>query len=158
MASNVCAVKMCRASVRRFSVPPATQPKWCKVKAALQATPIWRQYREFELHPEDQSSWSGPNVVAVLEAFQSSGFDIVHTRSWGDRVGFRARVGFIPERLLKHTYEGCPENAAVVGLHATDVAGTLRESRGADLMCSIPCGSCRALSWQAVREAASLPK
>ena len=98
--------------------------KLFRVEAALRTTPMWRQYREFELHPEDQSNWFGPNVVAVVEAFQSSGFDIVHTRSWGDRAGFRARVCPIPERLLKHTYEGVSENANVVGLHAPDDAGT----------------------------------
>lgn len=90
---------------------------------AMRTTPIWRQYREFELHPQDQSNWFGPNVLAVLEAFQSSGFTIVHTRSWRNRAAFRARACPIPPRLLKHTYEGHSANISVVGLHSID--GTL---------------------------------
>ncbi len=88
--------------------------------AALRSTPIWRQYREFELHPQDQSNWFGPNVVAVLEAFQSSGFTIAHTRSWRNRAAFRATACPIPARLLAHTYEGHTANVNVVGLHSTD--------------------------------------
>lgn len=93
------------------------------VRTALRNTPIWRQYREFELHPEDQSNWFGPNVVAVLEAFQSAGFDIAHIQSWSDRASFRAKVGPLPARLLKHTYEGCSANVNTVGLHSADIAG-----------------------------------
>ena len=69
------------------------------MRAALQDTPLWRQYREFELHPQDQSNWFGPNVIAVLEAFQSAGFDIAHIRSWGNRAAFRAKVGPLPARF-----------------------------------------------------------
>jgi tRNA (mo5U34)-methyltransferase len=87
---------------------------------ALRATPIWRQYREFELNAADQSNWFGPNVVAVLEAFQSSGFDIAHTSSWRNRAAFRAQACPIPPRLLKHTYEGHSANINVVGLHSID--------------------------------------
>jgi tRNA (mo5U34)-methyltransferase len=86
--------------------------------SALRATPLWRQYRPFELHPHDQSNWFGPNVIAVLEAFQSAGFSISHTRSWADRAAFRARASAIPDRLLKNSYEGFSANAEVVGLHA----------------------------------------
>jgi tRNA (mo5U34)-methyltransferase len=73
--------------------------------AALQKTPIWRQYAEFELHPQDQSNWFGPNVVAVLEGFQTAGFEIAHTHSWSNRAAFRAKVSEIPVRLLQHCYE-----------------------------------------------------
>ena len=93
------------------------------VRTVLQRTPLWRQYREFELHPQDQSNWFGPNVVAVLEAFQSAGFDIAHIRSLEDRAVFRAKVGSFPTRLLKHTYEGEFANVNVVGLHCADDAG-----------------------------------
>ncbi len=93
------------------------------VRTVLQRTPLWRQYREFELHPQDQSNWFGPNVIAVLEAFQSAGFDIAHIRSWGNRAAFQAKIGALPARLLKHTYEGFPGNISVVGLHSADDAG-----------------------------------
>ena len=93
------------------------------VRTALQDTPLWRQYREFELQPQDQSNWFGPNVIAVLEAFQSAGFDIAHIRSLEDRAVFRAKVGSFPTRLLKHTYEGEFANVNVVGLHCADDAG-----------------------------------
>jgi tRNA (mo5U34)-methyltransferase len=77
---------------------------------ALRSTPIWRQYQEFELHPQDASNWFGPNVAAVLEAFESAGFDIAHLRSWGDRAAFRARAATIPKRLLQGSYEAFPAN------------------------------------------------
>jgi tRNA (mo5U34)-methyltransferase len=86
------------------------------VRSALRGTPLWRQYREFELHPGDQSNWFGPNVLAVLEAFQSAGFDIRHTRSWQDRAMFRARQTAVPERLRDHAYESVWENRAVTWL------------------------------------------
>jgi tRNA (mo5U34)-methyltransferase len=72
---------------------------------AWQRTPLWRQYAEFELVPRDQSNWFGPNVAAVLEAFQTAGFDIAHTQSWSNRAAFRARVSEIPARLRQHSYE-----------------------------------------------------
>jgi hypothetical protein len=68
------------------------------------------------LHPQDQSNWFGPNVTAVLEGFQTAGFEIAHTRSWGDRASFRAQVGNLPSRLLGYTYEGQKANREVVGL------------------------------------------
>jgi tRNA (mo5U34)-methyltransferase len=83
---------------------------------ALRRTPLWRQYREFELHAEDQSNWFGPNVAAVLEAFQSAGFEIAHTRSWTNRAAFRAKISAIPTRLLQNTYESFPANSEIVGL------------------------------------------
>lgn len=94
------------------------------VRTALKDTPLWRQYREFELEPQDYSNWFGPNVIAVLEAFQSAGFDIAHIRSWGDRAAFQAKGGPHPTRLLKHTYEGFSANVSVVGLHSADDAGS----------------------------------
>ena len=76
----------------------------------LHTTPIWRQYREFELAPNDQSNWFGPNIQAVIEGFETAGFDIAHLHSWADRASFRAKVsGEEPERL-RHTYEGFDHN------------------------------------------------
>ncbi|QDU87537.1 tRNA (mo5U34)-methyltransferase [Pirellulimonas nuda] len=86
--------------------------------STLRATPLWRQYREFELHKDDQSNWFGPNVSAVVEAFDSAGFKTSHTGSWQSRAGFLAKACPIPERLLGHTYEGCDANTAVVGLES----------------------------------------
>jgi len=93
------------------------------IDAILRATPIWRQYREFELHPGDQSNWFGPNVVAVLEAFQAAGFNIAHTKTWEHRAGFQAKVCPIPERMLKYTYEACASNSELVGLQHTAYSG-----------------------------------
>ena len=43
------------------------------LSALFRATPIWRQYKEFELHPEDQSNWFGPNIAAVVEFIRDGG-------------------------------------------------------------------------------------
>lgn len=87
----------------------------------FRGTPIWRQYRACEIHPSDQSNWFGPNVQAVIESFESAGFDIQHCRSWGpggERGAFRAKVRpDLPERLCQHSYEGwSPANAELAGL------------------------------------------
>jgi tRNA (mo5U34)-methyltransferase len=86
------------------------------VGATLRRAPLWRQYREFELQAQDQSNWFGPNVVAVLEAFQSAGFEIAHTQSWWNRAAFCGRARTVPPRLLRHAYEACAANSEVVGL------------------------------------------
>lgn len=87
----------------------------------FRGTPIWRQYRGREIHPTDQSNWFGPNVQAVIESFESAGFDIEHCRSWGpggERGTFRATVRpELPERLTRYTYEGwSPLNSTIAGL------------------------------------------
>jgi SAM-dependent methyltransferase len=83
----------------------------------LGKTPMWRQYKEFELHPQDQSNWFGPNSQAVIESFQSAGFacELLHRNE--DRGLFRASVqAEAPVRLLGCTYESMPANRAIVGL------------------------------------------
>jgi len=87
----------------------------------FRGTPIWRQYRECEIHPTDQSNWFGPNAQAVIESFESAGFDIEHCRSWGpgnERGAFKATIRpEPPERLSRHCYEGwSPINAELAGL------------------------------------------
>jgi tRNA (mo5U34)-methyltransferase len=74
----------------------------------FRTTPIWRQYREFELHPTDQSNWFGPNIAAVIESFDTAGFRTQHLNSWefGDRSTFRATAVPLPARLTDSTYEG----------------------------------------------------
>jgi tRNA (mo5U34)-methyltransferase len=90
---------------------------------AFQRTPIWRQYREFELHPEDQSNWFGPNRAAVVESFETAGFSVEHLSSWASnsRSAFRATVSPRPARLLDATYEGLSTlNAHLTGLDRPD--------------------------------------
>ncbi len=73
---------------------------------ALPDIPVWRQYQAYELHPEDASNWFGPNKRAVLEGFESAGFEIDYLGSKGDRSFFKARVqDEVPERLRNATYE-----------------------------------------------------
>jgi tRNA (mo5U34)-methyltransferase len=86
----------------------------------LGSTPIWRQYKEFELHPQDQSNWFGPNSRAVIESFESAGFDCKLLHRNEDRGSFRASVKLQPPvRLLKCTYESMPANQRIVGLRET---------------------------------------
>jgi len=89
------------------------------LRRCLRVTPVWRQYREFELHPQDQSNWFGPNVAAVLEAFQSAGFEIALTGPCGEQAVFRAKTASLPLRLLEHSYESFPANRDVVGWRPT---------------------------------------
>jgi tRNA (mo5U34)-methyltransferase len=89
------------------------------LRRALRDTPVWRQYREFEMHPRDQSNWFGPNVAAVREAFQSAGFDAALTGLGGDQAFFRAKTTSLPLRLLEHSYESLPPNRDVVGWRPT---------------------------------------
>ncbi|MBL8796269.1 MAG: DUF1698 domain-containing protein [Planctomycetia bacterium] len=83
----------------------------------LGATPLWRQYRAYELHPQDASNWFGPNSAAVREAFASAGFDCEFVHLLEDRASFRAKVQpEPPERVLSQTYEAYPDNRRLVGL------------------------------------------
>lgn len=84
----------------------------------LKSTPIWRQYRAYEAHPEDSSNWFGPNIQAVTESFDSAGFDTTHLESWGKRASFRAEIkDELPERLLTGSYEGLSStNARLAGI------------------------------------------
>lgn len=89
----------------------------------FRTTPIWRQYKEYELHPEDQSNWFGPNVAAVKESFDTAGFKTQHLESFefGTRSTFRAIATPIPARLADGTYEGLSSlNASVTGLKLKD--------------------------------------
>jgi tRNA (mo5U34)-methyltransferase len=92
------------------------------LSALFRATPIWRQYKEFELHPEDQSNWFGPNIAAVVESFETAGFRARYLRSWefGARSTFRATAAPVPARLTDATYEG------LSSLH-THLTGITRE-------------------------------
>jgi tRNA (mo5U34)-methyltransferase len=78
------------------------------LSAVFRTTPIWRQYREFELHSQDQSNWFGPNRAAVIESFETAGFRIAYLDSWdyGARSTFRATAVPVPSRLTDESYEG----------------------------------------------------
>jgi tRNA (mo5U34)-methyltransferase len=78
------------------------------LSAVFAKTPIWRQYREFELDRRDQSNWFGPNRAAVIESFETAGFRVEYLDSWdyGDRSTFRATAVPLPSRLTDRTYEG----------------------------------------------------
>lgn len=89
----------------------------------LRPTPLWRQYREYELHPQDASNWFGPNIEAVREAFASAGFDCEFVHLLEDRASFRAKVcQQPPERVLLRTYEAYPDNRRIVGLERLGAA------------------------------------
>jgi tRNA (mo5U34)-methyltransferase len=93
------------------------------LSALFRRTPIWRQYREFELHPEDQSNWFSPNIPAVVESLESAGFTAQYLTSWefGRRSAFRGTAIPIPARLTEATYEGNSSlNAPVTGLKPRD--------------------------------------
>jgi tRNA (mo5U34)-methyltransferase len=94
--------------------------RWLRLSLLFRSTPLWRQFRAYEIHPRDQSNWFGPNVAAVLEAFASAGFAVEHRRSWagGSRSSFRATVQEnIPDRLRTGSYEGTsPLHAHLVGV------------------------------------------
>ena len=91
--------------------------------AIFRGTPLWRQYKEYELHPEDQSNWFGPNIKAVLESFETAGFSVQHLASWdwGARSAFRAVAVPIPSRMREGTYEGLSTfNAHLTGIERKD--------------------------------------
>jgi tRNA (mo5U34)-methyltransferase len=89
----------------------------------FRTTPIWRQYKEFELHPEDQSNWFGPNIAAVVESLESAGFSAQYLSSWefGGRSAFRGTAIPVPARLIYATDEGLSSlNAPVTGFKRKD--------------------------------------
>lgn len=91
--------------------------------AIFRGTPLWRQYKEYELHPEDQSNWFGPNIKAVVESFETAGFSVQHLASWdwGTRSSFRAVAMPIPARMRDGTYEGVSTfNAHLTGIDHKD--------------------------------------
>jgi tRNA (mo5U34)-methyltransferase len=67
--------------------------------------PIWRFYPRDELH-KDYSNWFGPNVRAVLDAFETAGFAATCTSRWADRAAFAAEARTSLREALDKTYEG----------------------------------------------------
>jgi tRNA (mo5U34)-methyltransferase len=74
------------------------------VNPQLMNTPIWRFYHHGELLG-DKSNIFGPNVQAVLEAFESAGFAIEPLKRWGDRCSFRAVPQQALDEAMASTYE-----------------------------------------------------
>lgn len=66
--------------------------------------PVWRFYPGDEL-ANDPSNWFGPNVPAVLTAFQTAGFNISLLQQWGTRASFRATPSG-SFAAFENTYEG----------------------------------------------------
>jgi tRNA (mo5U34)-methyltransferase len=96
--------------------------QWLGLGQLFRHTPVWRQFRAYEIHPGDQSNWFGPNTAAVLEALASAGFAARHLRTWGagTRAAFQATVlPDVPERLRSGSYEGvAPCHAHLAGVAA----------------------------------------
>jgi tRNA (mo5U34)-methyltransferase len=66
--------------------------------------PLWRFYPGAEL-ANDPSNWFGPNIAAVVTAFQTAGFDISFLERWGSRASFKATSsGSLA--AFQNTYEG----------------------------------------------------
>jgi tRNA (mo5U34)-methyltransferase len=65
---------------------------------------IWRFYPGAEL-ANDPSNWFGPNIPAVVTAFQTAGFEISFLDSWGARASFKATPGG-SFAAFENTYEG----------------------------------------------------
>jgi len=81
----------------------------------LATTPVWRQYGDYELHPEDRSNWFGPNIAAVVEGMNSAGFDCRFLKREGDRATFRAKWHKHRERLDSGVYESYGPNRPLIG-------------------------------------------
>ncbi len=73
---------------------------------ALTEIPLWQFYKSDEL-AGDHSNWFGPNIRAVLEAFQSAGLPAELTSTWGDRAAFQATPGGMG--TIHKSYEGMSE-------------------------------------------------
>ena len=66
--------------------------------------PLWQFYGNDEL-AGDSSNWFGPNIKAVVEAFDSAGFDIELRDSRHSRATFNAAARPEPEYLKIQSYE-----------------------------------------------------
>jgi tRNA (mo5U34)-methyltransferase len=79
------------------------------ISPALLSTPLWQFYQRDELENED-SNWFGPNALAVIQAFESAGFEVRPLKAWDQKARgtFHARVKEgVPEFLAIRSGEGC---------------------------------------------------
>jgi tRNA (mo5U34)-methyltransferase len=74
--------------------------------SALTQIPLWQFYKSNEL-AGDYSNWFGPNIQAVLGAFESAGFTASLISEWGDRAAFQAVAGGAD--TMGQSYEGVSE-------------------------------------------------
>lgn len=79
-------------------------------------TPLWRQYRPYELNPVDPSNTFGPNEAAVKASLENSGFEVISTSRWADRAAFAARVADRPYESELSYEAAYPATAALGGL------------------------------------------
>jgi hypothetical protein len=72
----------------------------------LTEVPLWQFYKSDEMQG-DYSNWFGPNIRAVLDAFESAGLPAQVMGTWGDRATFQAA----PARRgnVGQSYEGMSE-------------------------------------------------
>jgi tRNA (mo5U34)-methyltransferase len=73
---------------------------------ALTNVPLWQFYKADEM-TGDYSNWFGPNILAVLEAFESAGLSASLISQWGDRAAFQATPGGVD--TISQSYEGMSE-------------------------------------------------
>jgi len=82
----------------------------------LPQVPLWRFYKGAELN-KDASNWFGPNVQAVIEAFESAGFLIELKKQWTDRAAFAGHVTGDLKAALDKSYEGeFEDNKRFIGI------------------------------------------
>jgi tRNA (mo5U34)-methyltransferase len=72
---------------------------------ALTEVPLWQFYKSNEM-AGDYSNWFGPNIRAVLDAFESAGLPAELMGTWGDRAAFQASPG---RGHIGQSYEGMSE-------------------------------------------------
>jgi tRNA (mo5U34)-methyltransferase len=85
-----------------------------EISPLLLNTPIWQFYKYKELN-DDISNWFGPNICAVINAMETSGFRSEFLHSWGCRASFRGT----PVKSLSECWE-----------HAYDASDTVQKSVG----------------------------
>ena len=74
------------------------------ISPALLSTPLWQFYQNDELG-NDSTNWFGPNITAVIQAFESAGFDTTLIKHWG-RATFHGKVKRGPPKFLIGSAEG----------------------------------------------------
>lgn len=88
---------------QRFLVDGTDFQPLAKYDEALVRVPLWQFYKSNEMSG-DFSNWFGPNIQAVLDAFESAGMPARLVDQWGDRAAFQASPG--GGDTIKNSYEG----------------------------------------------------
>src|SRR5208282_1875837 len=90
----------------RFLVGGVDFQSLASIHEVLTQVPLWQFYKGAELSG-DHSNWFGPNIRAVLDAFDSAGLPARVMSTWGDRAAFQAFVGGLD--TIQQSYEGMSE-------------------------------------------------